>query len=177
MKFIKGFVVTIALYVGLSLLFTILVDYLSDPLLGPLTVALRFSSLGAISEVFYMNLANPVVLSVFLGTVSYIAAPTDVFLLFAILGSVVPVIVAALIGSVAERKSGSVKYIFLSTFVGLLVAAVIGIILQIVGWIPLGGTYTLDFFSKFLTGGLIMSALNAFIWCAIGVFITSKGWG
>lgn len=172
MKFIKGFVITIALYIGLSVLFTILVDYLSDPLLGPVMVALRFSSLGTIAPVFYQNLASPVILGVFQGTVAYIAAPADLFLLFAILGSIVPVIIAALIGSLVEKKSGSVKYIFLSTFCGLMVAAAIGMILQIVGV-----AMTFDAIAKFLTGGLIMSALNAFIWCAIGVFITSKGWG
>jgi hypothetical protein len=170
MKFIKGFVVTIALYIGLSMLFTIIQDYL----LSPLAVGLRFSSLGLIAPMFYANLASPVILSVFQGTMDYIAAPTEVSLLFTILGSVVPVIVAALIGSLAEKKSGSVKYIFLSTFVGLLVAATVGIILQVVGGGMLVG---LDAIAKFLTSGLIMSALNAFIWCAIGVFITSKGWG
>jgi hypothetical protein len=173
MKFIKGFVVTIALYVGLSLLFTIIGNYL----VLPASVSVLFSSLETIAPVFYWYLANPVILSVFQGTVLYIGSPTQLSLLFGILGSIVPVIVAALIGSLVEKKSGSVKYIFLSTFCGLMVAAAIGMILQIVGWIPLGGIFTVDYISKFLTGGLIMSALNAFIWCAIGVFITSKGWG
>jgi uncharacterized protein YacL len=171
MKFIKGFVVTIALYVGLSLLFTIIGLYL----VLPESVSLLFSSLDSIAPVFYWNLANPVILSVFQRTEAYIADPTNLSLLFVILGAVVPVIVAALIGSFAEKKSGSVKYIFLSSFIGLLVAAAIGMILQIVGWMPLGVPF--DTIAKFLTGGLIMSALNAFIWCAIGVFITSKGWG
>ncbi len=171
MKFIKGFVITIALYVGLSLLFTIIGMYL----ILPESVSLLFSSLVTIAPVFYASLANPVILSVFQGTVAYIGTPTNVSLLIGILGSIVPVIVAALIGSLAEKKSGSVKYIFLSTFCGLMVAAAIGMILWIVGWMPLG--MTVDAMAKFLTGGLIMSALNAFIWCAIGVFITSKGWG
>jgi hypothetical protein len=172
MKFIKGFVITIALYVGLSLLFTIIGMYL----ILPESVSLLFSSLEMIAPVFYANLASPVIYSAFKGTVDYIGTPTNLSFLFGVLGSIVPVIVAALIGSLAEKKSGSVKYIFLSTFCGLMVAAAIGMILWIVGWMPLG-VLTVDYISKFLTGGLIMSALNAFIWCAVGVFITSKGWG
>ncbi len=168
MKFIKGFVVTIALYIGLSLLFTIIGMYL----ILPESVSLLFSNLGMIAPVFYANLANPVILSTFQNTMLYIATPTQLGLLFGVLGSVVPVIVAALIGSLAEKKSGSVKYIFLSTFCGLMVAAAIGMILRIAGV-----AMSFDAIAKFLTGGLIMSALNAFIWCAVGVFITSKGWG
>jgi hypothetical protein len=167
MKFIKGFVTTIALYVGLSMVFSILSVYM----LAPESVGLLFSSLGSIAPVFYLYLANPVILGVFNNTSAFITNPSDLSLLVNIFGSIVPVIVAALVGSIVERKSGSVKYIFLSTFVGLMVVASIGIVFQIVGMVDV------DAISKFLTSGLIMSALNAFIWCAFGLFITSKGWG
>jgi hypothetical protein len=178
MKFIKGFLVTIALYIGLSMVFSILVQYLK----APEDVSTLFSGLGSISHIFYQNLANPVILGVFSGISGYIGDPTDLSLLISALAFIVPVIVAALVGSLAERKSGSVKYIFLSTFLGLMVVAILGIILQIVDWpesplfVTLNGL-PVQQWEKFITGGLIMSALNAFIWCAVGVFTTSKGWG
>ncbi|MEX2681549.1 MAG: hypothetical protein Q6373_008110 [Candidatus Sigynarchaeota archaeon] len=178
MKFVKGFVITIALYIGLSMLFKILVTYMN----APEDIGTLFASLGSISPIFYQYLANPVIMGVFYGINLYIDDPTDISLLLNILGCIVPVIVAALVGSVAEKKSGSVKYIFLSTFLGLMVAATIGIIFQIVDWpeapvfVYMNG-FPVQQWEKFITGGLIMSALNAFIWCAVGVFITSKGWG
>jgi len=178
MKFIKGCVTTIALFIGLSMLFSIIQEAMSPS--GDVNTL--FASLGATSLIFYQYIANPVILGVLNGTVSFIGTPDDISILVGIFGSIVPIIVAALVGSLVERKSGSVKYIFLSTFLGLMVAATIGIIFQIADWpeapifVALNGL-PVQQWEKFITGGLIMSALNAFIWCAVGLFITSKGWG
>ncbi|NMC07704.1 MAG: hypothetical protein GYA24_20995 [Candidatus Lokiarchaeota archaeon] len=170
MKFIKGFVVTIALYAGLSLLFAILVQYLNTvpPIIDP------FASLDNLGKTFHSSLSQPVIASTFASTVAFILLPTNIGILLQALGSIIPVLVAALVGSIVEKKSGSVKFIFLSTFIALLVVAALGIILDMVGS---GMLANMDATAKFLTSGLIMSALNAFIWCAIGVFVTSKGWG
>nr|MDO8112498.1 hypothetical protein [Candidatus Sigynarchaeota archaeon] len=175
MKFIKGFLVSIALYVGLSILFQGLAIVGAGGAFESL-----FLGLDSISRLLYAYLADPALTTVFRATVLYIAAPTDWSILMAILGSVLPIALAAVLGSLAERKSGSVKYIFLSTFLGLMVIAAVGIILQVLNWPALGVTLTTNHYEHwewFLPGALIMTALNAFVWCAIGLFITSKGWG
>jgi len=172
MKFIKGFVTTIALYVGLSILFLYLAGTQFDAM---------FSSIGAIGNLFYAKLADPTITTVFSATVEYIPDPTNIAVLMEILGSVLPVAVAALVGSLVEKSSNSAKHIFLSTFLGLLVISAVGVMLQVLAWPAVGGITLVNneffYWEWFLPGALIMTALNAFVWCAIGLLATSAKWG
>lgn len=175
MKFIKGFVVSIVIYVGLSILFYGLMVMNEGYAFTSI-----FSGLASISSLLYYYLANPTFMTVSQAVISFINLPTAWNAWIEILGCILPMAIAALIGSLVERKSGSTKYIFFSTFIGLLVIAFIGIAIQVLYWPPEGillSTNHYMYWEWFLPGALIMTALNAFVWCAIGLFITNKGWG
>ena len=139
-----------------------------------------FSGLTSISPLLYYYVASPTFMTVSQAVVSFITLPTAWSAWIEILGGILPIAIAALVGSLVERKSGSTKYIFFSTFIGLLVIAFIGIAIQVIYWPAAGiflGTNHYMYWEWFLPGALIMTALNAFVWCAIGLFITNKGWG
>lgn len=170
MKFIKGFGVTIALYLGLSIVF----QAVQAVMLETEIVAI-FSSTSAISALLYGNLAVPTVTTTYASVIVYIADPTQMALLISILGLILPTAIAVIVGSVVERKSGEVRYVFLSTFAGLLVCAGAGIVIQILEW-PTGGVLGYPYWEWFLPSALILSAFNAFFWGSIGLLATTKGW-
>ena len=176
MKFVKGFIVSIVIYVGLSFLFYGLVQNSFTDIFS--------NGMTSLSPVFYFFIASPSFMTVFDSIFSLVHSPTSLDLWIWVLGSILPIAVAVLVGSLVERKSGSTKYIFFSTFMGLLVIAFIGIAIQAMSWPPEGITLGLPFIGNqyqfwewFLPGALITAAINAFVWCSIGLFITNKGWG
>ncbi len=175
MKFIKGFVVTIVVYVGLSLVFQILPGLLG---FGGISIAELFASMGSISGLFVTYLASPVVTSTITSLLVYLVDLTAFQYLLAMLASILPVALAAILGSLAEKKSGTVGTIFGSAFAGLLVCAGVGILLFVLD-IMGAGTITDPVFRAmiwFIEVSMIMGAINAFIWCSIGLFATSKVW-
>jgi len=175
MKFIKGFVVTIVLYVGLSLIFQVLPGLLGFA--GPSLTDL-FADMGSMSVLFVGYLANPVVTSTISSLLLYLYDLTQFQLLIAMLGAILPVALAAIFGSLTEKKSGTVGTIFGSAFAGLLVCAGVGVLLftvDLMGAGPLGDP-EIRALIWFIEVSLIMGAINALIWCSIGLFATSKVW-
>jgi len=175
MKFAKGFISSILIYFGLSLLF-----YGLKVMNEGNAFATIFSGMTSIAPVMYYYVATPTFMTVFQAGVGFANLPTAWNLWIEILGSILPIAIAALVGSLMERKSGSTKYIFFSTYIGLLVIAFIGIIIQVIFWPEQGiflSTNHYLFWEWFLPGTLIMTSINAFVWCVIGLFITNKGWG
>jgi hypothetical protein len=178
MKFVKGFIVSLIVYFGLSILFYGLkVMNAGNDFADIFSVAsdnMQFASL------LYYYVASPTFMTVFQSVILFANSPTAWGAWIEILGSIVPIAVAALLGSLAERKSGSTKYIFFSTYIGLLVIAFIGIAIQAAFWPTAGLSLSANYYLHwewFVPSALIMTSINAFVWCAIGLFITNKGWG
>ena len=170
MKFIKGFAVTIALYLGLVVLFQVIAAVMAE-----IEIAALFTDTSAISALLYGNLAVPTVSVTYLYIMALIGDPTHTVAIVSLLGLLLPTALAVIVGSIAERKTGTVKHVFLSTFAGLLACAGVGIALQIINW-PTGGVLGYVYWEWFLPSALILAAFNAFFWGSIGLLATAKGW-
>ncbi|MHA1717178.1 MAG: hypothetical protein ACTSXP_16150, partial [Promethearchaeota archaeon] len=98
-------------------------------------------------------------------------------LLIAALGTIIPVAISALIGTLLTRKAGKVKSIFFGPFLGLLVGMLIGVIIQIVKW-ETGTTIILgiEYWQWFLPSAIVLGALNAAFWSGLGLLLTRKKW-
>ncbi|MHA1791353.1 MAG: hypothetical protein ACTSVI_01830 [Promethearchaeota archaeon] len=193
MKFVKGFITTIAVYFGLSLIFSILAMINSGN-----SIADLFSDMNNLASIFYQYQAIPSITTSFMALIALIVS-SDIGWLIIFLSSIVPISIAPIIGSIAEGRSGSVKHIFSATFLGLFTCSAIGVLIQVISW-PDGGVnlniingsssnmeliYIISFMNSavtfpywqwFLPAALGMSALNGFIWCSVGLMITSKKW-
>jgi integral membrane sensor domain MASE1 len=178
MSFVKGFVTTILLYFGLTLLFTVLdLVMLGTPV--ALAFSAIFSGVDSIGALLYSNLALPTV-DVSFYAIASLFLSYNTWLLVYLLGIILPPALAAIIGAVVAKKSGTVKSVFAGTFGGLLLVSVVGVIIQVLYWptgigVNLGFSYYLNW-EWFLPSALIMTAFNAFFWSAVGLLLTSKTW-
>lgn len=183
-KFVKGFFVSLGLFLGLSIIYAIIVDALSGGNIGA-----AFSDIGAFSQMLYGSASQPSIsiLVQYLGisaTINPAGLTMDTTLIMSLLGFILPVALAGILGSVAERKSLTLTHIFFSVFLGIMVVSTLGIILQVIVWPDNGLDITIlglipvkiEYWQWFLPSALTLSAFNAFFWCAIGLLITSKTW-
>lgn len=177
MSFIKGFITTIALYFGLTLLFMVIVGVMASVPVADVFSGI-FSGIDTVGYLFYSNLAIPTINLTFLQIVT-IFILKDLTLLVPLLGMILSPALAAILGAVVAKKSGTVKSVFSATFGGLLLCSGIGIILQVLKW-PTGGIMLgLSLYANwewFLPAALIMTAFNAFFWSSVGLLLTSKTW-
>lgn len=172
MKFIKGFIITIAVYFGLSFLFLALATSLAGG-----DISALFSSPSSIASIFYTSLASPGISTSIQAAFGIGIIGIDVILLYIMLYAVTPAL-AAILGSLAERKSNTLKHIFSATWLGLMTPLAIGVIIQVVAWdqVALFGVLGYTRWQWFLPGTLIMGAIMAFFWCSIGLLIIRKKW-
>ncbi|MHA1683893.1 MAG: hypothetical protein ACTSUE_23340 [Promethearchaeota archaeon] len=171
MKFIKGFLISIALYIGLSLVFSVALLSISGGDIGAL-----LSSTSGWGSILYQDMAVPTISNVITITLAQVATGFNLPLTLLMLDYTLPIAVAAIIGSLVERKAGSVKYIFISTFLGLMTCLIIGDILIGLNWSTIGTTTGYAQLTWFLIGTLITGAINGAIWCSVGLLVTRKKW-
>ncbi|MFX0103840.1 MAG: hypothetical protein ACFFCS_30035 [Candidatus Hodarchaeota archaeon] len=177
MSFAKGFITTILLYFGLTLVFAVIAGVMASIPIADVFNTL-FSGIEPIAYLLYSNLAIPTINLAFSQIVT-IFIVRDYLLLVPLLGMILPPALAAIIGAFVAKKSGTVKTVFSATFGGLLLCSVIGVILQVIRWPAFGVVLGLSIYPNwewFLPAALIMTAFNAFFWSAVGLLLTRKTW-
>jgi hypothetical protein len=172
MKVIKGFFSTIVLFIAFSIVMAVVGAALAGE-----PISAMFSVPGAISTLVIGGLNFPFGTAISVAIVeAYEGSVTLITSTNTILFILIPAGVAAIVGSVIERKSGSSGSIFAATFLGLIVCLVLGIIIAIPDTITEIAAIGIAAELTMLVSTIILGILNAAFWSSIGLIITSKNW-
>jgi hypothetical protein len=167
MKVIKGLICTIVLFIAISIGMAIV-----GALVDKSSVASLFSGTAAISTLMFGGLSTSFGYSITNALSNGATTPSTIL----ILSICIPAGVAAALGSIIEKKSGSSGSIFLATFLGLVICLGLGIIIAIPDTMNAIKLIGLVAEMSVFVSIIIFGVLNAAFWSSIGLIITSKGW-